>query len=135
MADHNHRNPQYERDAGLWEPDVRTPTRLGEARVVFRLARLDKGGVVPWYAHGDPRRAWALSEVSVRANRLNTALEDPAVSAVKQDWPFWDRDIPILPLRPDAFGLWHGVALDPRGTPQRVTYDTSHGLIFSGKAA
>ena len=128
-------NGPYERDAGLWEPDVRTPTRLGEARVVFRLARLDKGGVVPWYAHNDQRRGWALSEVSVRANRLNTTPQDAAISAVKQDWPVWDRDIPMLLLRCNALGLWQGVALDPSGTPQRVTYDTSHGLVFSGKAA
>jgi CRISPR-associated endonuclease/helicase Cas3 len=128
-------NRPYERDAGLWEPDVRTPTRLGEARVVFRLARLDNGGVLPWYAHDDRRRAWALSEVSVRANRLTTAPQDGAMNAVKQDWPVWDRDIPMLLLRCDQFGLWRGVALDPRGTSRRVTYDTCRGLIFVGETA
>jgi CRISPR-associated endonuclease/helicase Cas3 len=128
-------NRPYERDAGLWEPDVRTPTRPGEARVVFRLARLDNGGVLPWYAHDDRRRAWALSEVSVRANRLNTAPQDGVMNAVKQDWPVWDRDIPMLLLRCDQFGLWRGVALDPRGTSRRVTYDTCRGLIFVGETA
>jgi CRISPR-associated endonuclease/helicase Cas3 len=121
----------YQRDAGLWEPDVRTPTRLGEARVIFRLARLDDGSVVPWYPHDDPRRAWALSEVSIRANRIAGVPEDAAINEVKQDWPTWDRDIPVLLLQPDTLGQWHGVGLDPRGKLQAVTYDASRGLIFS----
>jgi hypothetical protein len=57
------------------------------------------------------------------------------MDAVKQDWPVWDRDIAILLLRRDAFGLWQGVATDSRGTTQRVTYGNSRGLVFSGKAA
>jgi hypothetical protein len=45
-----------------WEPDVRTPTRLGDAQITFRLAREARGSAVPWYQHEDTRRAWALSE-------------------------------------------------------------------------
>jgi CRISPR-associated endonuclease/helicase Cas3 len=125
----------YERESGLWEPDVRTPTRLADERIVFRLARFDGGTVVPWYRHEDPRRAWTLSEVSVRANRLKGTPEDPAVSAAKRDWPTWDRDIPVLLLRPGGAGQWHALALDPRDKMRSVTYDTSRGLVFSGKAA
>ena len=55
----------YERHAGLWEPDARTPTRLGDPQRTFRLARLDHGRIVPWAEHEDPVHAWALSEVSV----------------------------------------------------------------------
>jgi len=125
----------YERDAGLWDPDIRTPTRLSDARIVFRLARLDEGGVVPWYSHDDLRRAWALSEVPIRANRLAGAPEDAAVNAAKQNWPAWDREVPVLLLRGEALGQWHGVALDPHGKLQPVTYNASRGLIFPGKAA
>jgi CRISPR-associated endonuclease/helicase Cas3 len=125
----------YERDAGLWEPDVRTPTRLGDARVVFRLARLDHGTVVPWYPHDDPRRAWALSEVSVRANRLKGVPEDAAVTAAKRDWPVWDLEIPVLLLRPDGIGQWHALALNPSEKLQPLTYDRSRGLIFSEEPA
>jgi CRISPR-associated endonuclease/helicase Cas3 len=128
-------NHPYERDAGLWEPDVRTPTRLGNERVVFRLARLDDGTVVPWYPHAEPRRAWALSEVSLRANRLKGAPEDAAVNTAKRDWPVWDRDIPVLVLRPDGVDQWQALALDPGEKLQSVTYDRSRGLIFSGEAA
>jgi len=120
----------YDRDAGLWEPDVRTPTRLGEARVVFRLARSEGGDIVPWYPHEDPRRAWALSEVSVRAARLKGAVEDAAVEGAKTQWPAWDREIPVLLLRPGADGAWRGNGIDPRGQRLTVTYDTSHGLMF-----
>jgi CRISPR-associated endonuclease/helicase Cas3 len=128
-------NHPYERDAGLWEPDVRTPTRLGDERVVFRLARLEHGTVVPWYPQAEPRRAWALSEVSLRANRLKGAPEDAAVSAAKRDWPAWDREIPLLVLRPDGIGQWRGLALDPGEKLQPVTYDRSRGLTFFGEAA
>jgi CRISPR-associated endonuclease/helicase Cas3 len=120
----------YERDAGLWDPDVRTPTRLAEARTVVRLARIEEERVVPWFADDDSRRAWALSEVSVRANRLAGAVEDAAVTAVKQDWPAWDREIPVLLLKPDTSGLWCGNGLDPKGRPCAVTYDVRHGLMI-----
>src|SRR5262249_19523104 len=121
-----------ERRSGLWEPDVRTPTRLGDAQIAFRLARQEDGAVVPWYPHEDPRRAWALSEVSVRATRLNAAEEDQQIKAVKGNWPAWDQDIPVLLLRQNEAGRWHGMGIQPRGQRRQVTYDTIRGLVFSG---
>ncbi len=120
----------YERDAGLWEPDTRTPTRLAEARTVVRLARTEEGRVVPWFADEDARRAWALSEVAVRANRLAGAAEDAPIISLKQNWPAWDREIPVLLLRPDAAGCWHGEGLDPKGRRCAVTYDARRGLMI-----
>ena len=120
----------YERRSGLWEPDVRTPTRLGEAQIVFRLAREEGGAAVPWYPHEDRRRAWALSEVSVRATRLKGAEEAPLVEKAKRDWPVWDRDIPVLLLRQDGAGRWSGVGIDPRERRRLVTYDSISGLII-----
>jgi CRISPR-associated endonuclease/helicase Cas3 len=120
----------YERDAGLWEPDVRTPTRLADARIAFRLARIEDGRAVPWYPHNDARRAWALSEVAVRANRLASAVEDARIAAAKQDWIRWDREIPVLLLQHDASGRWRGQGIDLKEKRQPVTYDTSRGLII-----
>ena len=120
----------YERRSGLWEPDVRTPTRLGEAQIVFRLAREEGDAIVPWYAHDEPRRAWALSEVSVRATRLKGAEEDQRVPKAKQTWPTWDRDIPVLTLRPDGSGRHHSWGIDPRGQRRAVTYDRNYGLVL-----
>jgi len=115
--------------------DVRTPTRLGEPQTTFRLARIDDGRVVPWYHDQDRRRAWALSEVSVRTARLAGAPEDAAVGDAKQDWPGWDRDIPVLLLRPDGSDRWASAGVDPRGKKRRVTYDASYGLVLSREGA
>jgi CRISPR-associated endonuclease/helicase Cas3 len=120
----------YERDAGLWDPDIQTPTRLADARTVFRLARIEDGRVVPWFAHQDRQRSWALSEVSVRSNRLAGAHQDDIATAAKGDWPRWDQPIPVLVLRPDAAGAWRGEGTDPQGRPHDVTYDPSRGLVF-----
>ena len=61
----------YDFDGGRWESDSRTPTRLGDETIILRLARVEDGRIVPWAAieDGDTRRAWALSEVSVRLSR------------------------------------------------------------------
>jgi CRISPR-associated endonuclease/helicase Cas3 len=120
----------YDRRSGLWEPDVRTPTRLGDARVVLRLARGEGGHILPWCPHDDPRRAWALSQVSVRAARLKGAAEDAAMEAIKAQWPAWDREIPLLVLRPGVGGTWSGVGIDPRDRQVSVTYDSARGLMI-----
>ena len=120
----------YERRSGLWEPDVHTPTRLGEAQIVFRLARDERGAAVPWYPHEDRRRAWALSEVSVRATLLKSAEEAPLVLRAKQEWSAWERDIPVLLLRPDEAGHWRAAGIDPRDRRRLVTYDSIGGLII-----
>ena len=125
----------YERRSGLWEPDVRTPTRLGDAQIIFRLAREEGGAVVPWYWHEEPHRAWALSEVSIRAARLKGAQENQVITDAKKDWPAWDRDIPVLLLQPDGAGRWRGVGIDPREQRRPVTYDTISGLILSSNTA
>lgn len=123
----------YERRAGFWEPDVRTPTRLGDAQITFRLARAENGAVVPWYQHEETRRAWALSEVSVRATRLLGAPENAAVEAIKGEWPAWDREIPVLLLQSDGDGGWQAAALDGRGKDCLVTYSSTTGLVFGGE--
>ncbi len=91
-----------------WEYDVRTPTRLSEGQVTVRLARLENGRVVPWAAADSPVQAWALSEVSVRANRLGTPALDPvlaiALEQAKADWPLYLRETLVLVLVPSSDG-------------------------------
>ncbi|MGH7117616.1 MAG: CRISPR-associated helicase Cas3', partial [Acetobacteraceae bacterium] len=122
----------YERRTGLWEPDARTPTRLGDPQITVRLARLDSGRVVPWCSAETHTSAWSLSEVSVRVARLASAAPHPAtdalVAAAKQDWPAWDREIPVLVLQPGADGKSQAMGSKLDGSVVRVAYDRQKGL-------
>ena len=121
----------YTANAGAWASDVRTPTRLGEAGVVFRLARWQDGILAPICAADTPARAWALSEVT-----LGPWLADgvPAADAalaraaaqVRRGWGAWERELPIVALRPlgDA---WVGFVLKS-GRERQVQYDVRSGL-------
>jgi CRISPR-associated endonuclease/helicase Cas3 len=124
----------YRREAGLWEPDVRTPTRLGEPQITLRLARTEGGQVVPWFADTDPLRAWALSEVTVRAARISGPSPDPQleplIARTRRLWPSWDQEIPILVLRPGENAAWRGDALDRQQRRLEVGYDLLYGLAF-----
>ncbi|MDA8051605.1 MAG: CRISPR-associated helicase Cas3' [Rhodospirillales bacterium] len=124
----------YERRAGLWEPDARTPTRLGDPQVTFRLARLDSGRIVPWCKDKTLGAAWALSEVSVRAGRISAAAPDAEadslVAEAKKAWPVWDQDVPVLVLRPQGAEIFRGRALGPADAVVEVEYDRRKGLLF-----
>jgi CRISPR-associated endonuclease/helicase Cas3 len=87
----------YERTAGLWETDDRTPTRLeDQPHVTLRLALLRDGVVVPYAEDHDPRRAWALSEVAVAQFRVAACpLPDgteKAAEEAKRSWPRWEQE-------------------------------------------
>jgi CRISPR-associated endonuclease/helicase Cas3 len=93
----------YRRNQGLWEPDTDTPTRLEEQpHITLRLALVRAGRVVPYAEDPDPRRAWALSEVSVARRRIAACPVPPelrpAVDAARAEWGRWERDSPIIVL-------------------------------------
>lgn len=124
----------YHRDAGAWETDVRTPTRLEEQEHrVLRLARLEAGRVVPWCDHADPRRAWALSEVSVPVSRVAQSADDPRlavlVAAARTGWGRWEQEIPMVVLHQENDEAIATV-LTPRGEPTLLRYDRRSGLRF-----
>ena len=75
-----------------WDSDTRVPTRLGEDRTILRLARLEGDEVVPLVHDDDPRRAWALSEVSVRKAWVDQ-VEPPTEhrSAIDRALSSWSR--------------------------------------------
>jgi CRISPR-associated endonuclease/helicase Cas3 len=92
-------NDGYRPDAGAWEPDTYTPTRLeDQPRVTLRLALQREGRLVP-YARttGDIRRAGSLSEVTVARHRLPICPVSPALAAMvevaKKDWGQREREI------------------------------------------
>jgi CRISPR-associated endonuclease/helicase Cas3 len=117
-----------------WDEDDRVATRLGEPTVVVRLARWDGVTLTPWCHDDDERRAWALSEVNVRASRIAGVPEpsDQQLSkAVAAAWVRWTRHdeakllLPLVELRDD---LATGSGLNRSGELLTVGYNRRFGL-------
>lgn len=129
----------------VWNSEARTPTRLGEPMVTLRLARFAGGRLDPWCADPDPRRAWALSEVQVRASRL-AAVELPPgctkelVDEVRRGWGKFEApdlfgrpalpDLQLLPLVEQVDGSWEGRGRGPDDAAVRLRYSSASGLIL-----
>lgn len=119
-----------------WADDMRVATRLGEPSVTLRLARFEAGKVEPWCPDPDPARAWALSEVTMRASRVKGVPEPgkdrrAAVEAAKGSWSRHDADKPLLILDRTDLQCWNGVALNQRGQEVQTTYNDTFGLRFA----
>jgi CRISPR-associated endonuclease/helicase Cas3 len=99
----------YDGEHHGWQHDVKTPTRLGEEQITLRLAKTAGDAVVPWCADPDTRRAWALSEVSVRRAKVDGVPKPEsrdvraAVERAVAAWPDWEREaVPVLVLEEAA---------------------------------
>jgi CRISPR-associated endonuclease/helicase Cas3 len=114
-----------------WVDDAKIQTRLGEPRITLRLARIEEGKVVPWFAADDIEIAWALSEVEV-ATRLVTGVApahwDPAIAQARATFGRFEQDVPVLVLEPAAQSTWSGSALSGAGAPVNVIYSMASGL-------
>jgi CRISPR-associated endonuclease/helicase Cas3 len=127
----------YVPQAGAWESDTKTPTRLGELSRVLRLAKWDGTKLIPWHAErSDPRRGWRLSEVSVRASLIagadhsgNQDLER-AVEREIAEWPEKYEPPLLIALEPHQGG-WKGWGKDHRGSAVALTYSGTAGLTYS----
>jgi CRISPR-associated endonuclease/helicase Cas3 len=129
-------------DAGQqpWVDDLRVPTRLGDETTTIRLARVrPDGGLAPWATVQPAWRAWALSEVRVRANRIppNAAPSHEhaaAADVARRDWGRYEQDLPIVPLREVAPGTYQGalVSLD-WASPIHLRYSLAEGLAYPAK--
>lgn len=120
----------------VWSPDQKTPTRLEEdPSTTFRLGKLEGDKIVPWFGgeglENDPKRAWALSEVSIASRRASGAAPLPAlesrVQTAKLDWGKWERDMPLLVLEPGNGGVWRGRVQSKDGEREAL-YDTRLGF-------
>jgi CRISPR-associated endonuclease/helicase Cas3 len=126
----------YVPQAGAWESDTRTPTRLGEPSRVLRLAKWDGVSLKPWWPdEGDMRRAWRLSEVSVRAYRVDSIdySHDAALAkAVTREIAAWPEkyDPPLLVALVERNGVWSATAADTQGDPITLRYSNSAGLLY-----
>ncbi len=121
---------------GPWLSEDQIFTRLGEATTRLRLAVIREGTVVPWAVGRaearDPRRLWALSEVSVRGMYISGAPEPltHAIEVAKRDWPSWERDrVPIVLLEPSE-QIWRGHVRAPNGSLRQITYSPLRGLTI-----
>jgi CRISPR-associated endonuclease/helicase Cas3 len=127
----------YDWDGMKWERDTRVKTRLGDETITLRLARIQGGYIVPWMPieEGDPSRAWALSEVSVRRFQCSGSNNPPElqklVEMAQRGWSLSEKEIPIVLLDPIDHLNWQGTALNNGGS-LRVRYSASSGLKFVG---
>jgi len=134
----------------VWDSDARTPTRLGEPMVTLRLARFAEGRLEPWCDDADRRRAWALSEVQVRANRLATVELPPGctremVDGVRRSWGKFEApdlfggparaDLQLLPLIAQPDGTWLGRGRGPDDGAIELRYAFDTGLVLSRTGA
>ncbi|MBU8546680.1 CRISPR-associated helicase Cas3' [Roseomonas sp. ROY-5-3] len=131
----------WDRDAGFWEPETHTPTRLEDRpTVTLRLARLRDGAVVPYAQDSDLGRAWALSEVTVARHRIATCPAPPgleaAADAAKQSWGRWEResDRVVLALMTETAPGFQLRFLSGSGEATMADYDTSAGLRWPSSA-
>lgn len=135
--------------AGAWETDTRTPTRLGDPTRVLRLFRWDGHMLEPWWREAgverrDPgaerRRALRLSEVTVLARRVSDVIVENgalkrAMAAEIATWP--DRfDPPLLvPLIEVGGGEWRAMSIDQRDGSIEIRYSPVVGMRYAVPAA
>lgn len=124
----------YTADHRAWPSDVRTPTRLGDEQTTFRLAFWEDGKLRPYADDPDIFRAWALSEVAVRAARASgRGHYDPAIEAGAQaQEEIWRRNgdgAVILPLTEAEAG--YVAALRAAITEKQASYRKIDGLKIS----
>lgn len=128
-------NAGYVHHAGAWESDTKTPTRLGEDSRVLRLAKWDGATLTPWHTDDDLRKAWRLSEVSVRATLVesidydaNTVLQQ-AVAKETASWPE-KFDPPLLLVLSWDGKRWNATVKNKQGQNVEVSYSSDAGLVF-----
>lgn len=125
----------YQRTTFTWLDDVRYPTRLGEETTRFRLCHVKDGKIVPFYAHDDMRKAWALSELSVRSVKVSKGEEfvddrlDALLEEAKATMPDRGKWCEVLIMQADAGqGWWTCYAVNTSEERVRVCYDSKYGL-------
>lgn len=128
----------YARQNGAWEPETHTPTRLEDRpHVTLRLARLRDGAVVPYADDPDPRRAWALSEVSVAEHRVADCPVPPALAEVAEkaraQWGRWERESPrvLLAVMTEAGAGFTFRIRTGAGGEASCRYDPGRGLLMN----
>lgn len=113
-----------------WQDEGEAPTRLGEATVRVRLARVAEDGLVPW-AKADAGIAWALSELTVPRRLIadESPRDGALITAARQTMSDEGRYVVIVALRPSG-ETWRGHALNTSGDEIQVINSPVCGLTI-----
>ncbi|WP_434131197.1 CRISPR-associated helicase Cas3' [Methylocaldum sp. GT1BB] len=119
--------------SGLWDEEVRIPTRLGDEQKTVYLAYIENGELRPLYSGDFP---WDLSSVKLPERCIGGVALDAEhqrmVDDLKQrNVKFHASDL-ILPLESDEQGGWRGRVQDKTGNSVDISYDSMQGFIFKG---
>lgn len=131
-------------EKAAWAPEVYTPTRLGEERTIFRLARWRDGRLQPWAGDigagllpRDEERLWALSEVAVRRGRASGRGDyagevERTAMALEAVWSEKGGGAVVLPVLEceDGFEAFMSRGDEKRREVFRVLYDGGRGVVF-----
>ncbi len=121
----------YTRNAGAWTSDIVTPTRLGEASMLLRLARWRNSELRPWYAGETEQESWSLSEIQMPQYLVSGVVQPAgeigkALQTTKLRWGAWEQDIPVLVMQ-ESNGVWQGDVLH-KDRRRHAFYSASNGL-------
>lgn len=127
----------------IWSSDIRTPTRLGDERTIFRLATFQNGKFKPWAGEIDekmePReveRLWALSEVAVRSSLAGGRGQYPkeierAASVVEAVWRGKGELAVLLPIElENGARIFLHNSINPQKKHHSSIYDKSLGMLL-----
>lgn len=126
----------YHPSAAPWENDLRVQTRLGDERNIVRLARVEvDGSLSPWAPGESDWKAWALSEVAVRASGIPPGSTAPdqftaAIQRVRSNWGRFEQERTVIPLTRSSDGVWVGEISAGSRSPVRISYTPDRGLAF-----
>jgi CRISPR-associated endonuclease/helicase Cas3 len=128
----------YSREQMQWEDERRIETRINDGSLTIRLGRIaENGTIVPWAANEAPEwKAWALSELRVRAWRLPNGARAPEklaapVGAVRSTWKRFEQEIPLLVMEKDINDRWVACLVSSVDDQERhFAYDAGEGLSF-----
>jgi len=124
----------------VWSPEVHTPTRTGEERTIFRLARWDGETLTPWagainigMTPREVERLWALSEVAVSRRRAMGRGDYPAeieraARRLEAEWGETSGCV-VLPLVKNASERSGYIRKSTSGA-SLVVYSSVHGLTL-----
>lgn len=133
----------YHGDLKGWVDDVKPMTRVGDQQTTVRLARvLADGQLAPWAtADGPTWKAWALSEVRLRASRVpwGSTVDvryAAAIEVARAQWGRFEQEVVALPLLENAAapGTWDGAIMRSDGRVTHVRYNVSDGLAYGTDA-